>query len=197
MQPYHKYIFDEKERRFVGRFEEMYRAEQGGGYDSWYQENLTHLAKQLSLVMLNQYNYGSILDIGCGKGAFTHLLKKNNNDVIGIDLSETAIDVAMSKYPQIEWVAGSAVSMLTETDHKFDLIVAMEVLSYIETWREVLAASAMGGQRIFISLYLPDEPIGFVKTFADLLDSVNQHFDIENKLQVNDETLLILAKSQS
>jgi len=39
----------------------------------------------------NIENFDSLLDIGCDKGVFTHLLKKRNNTVLGTDISETAI----------------------------------------------------------------------------------------------------------
>ena len=36
-EPYHKYVFDVKRRKFVGEFEEMYQGEDKENYDSWYQ----------------------------------------------------------------------------------------------------------------------------------------------------------------
>jgi hypothetical protein len=67
MQPYHKYVFDTDNREFVGQFEEMYQSEDRENYDSWFQEDLTHIGKQISVTILNRYNFKSILDIGCGK----------------------------------------------------------------------------------------------------------------------------------
>ncbi len=50
-RPYHKYVFDVRNRAFVGNFEEMYRREDLEGYDSWGQEDLQSLEKQLSLAV--------------------------------------------------------------------------------------------------------------------------------------------------
>ncbi len=102
-QPYHKYVFNIKERKFVGDFEKMYANEDNKNYDSWFQEDMSHLGRQFSLLLINRYNFNSILDIGCGKGSFTSLLKKNNNIVTGIDISETAIKKAKAKYPRVEF----------------------------------------------------------------------------------------------
>ncbi len=85
-QPYHDFVFDIKQRKFVGKFEEMYQQEDLQAFDSWYQEDTTHITKRLAFCLLEQYNFNNILDVGCGKGAFTHLLKKSNNSAKGCDL---------------------------------------------------------------------------------------------------------------
>ncbi len=100
---YHKFVFDIGKRQFCGQFEEMYRAEEQGGYDSWFQEDMRSLVKQLSLVVLGKYNFSTIIDLGCGKGTFTHYLKRLNNRVVAIDLSETPIQKAQARYPDIDF----------------------------------------------------------------------------------------------
>ena len=39
-KPYHRFVFDTEQRRFVGEFEEMYRREDEEGFDSWHQEDV-------------------------------------------------------------------------------------------------------------------------------------------------------------
>ena len=101
MAEYHKYVFDADRREFVGNFEEMYQQENIANFDSWHQEDTRQLNRKIALDMLDQYNFNSILDVGCGKGALTHLLKKQNNRVLGVDISPTAIEVARSRFPDI------------------------------------------------------------------------------------------------
>ena len=103
MSEYHPYVFDEEKRRFVGKFEEMYQAESEKGFDSWYQDDVRHIERHICLNILGRYNFNRILDVGCGKGAFTQFLKKENNHVLGLDLSETALRVATARYPDIEF----------------------------------------------------------------------------------------------
>lgn len=191
-QPYHKYVFDEKRRKFVGQFEKMYQNENKENYDSWFQEDLTHLGKQMSLLILNRYNFGSILDIGCGKGAFTHLLKKSNNRVVGIDISRTAIKKAKSKYRNVEFLRMTVEKALSL--QKWDLIIMLEVLSYLKNWRELLEKVVEHTSYIYISLYLPPNPIGFIKSFNELNREIIKHFDITTKLLWNDETIFMLGK---
>ncbi|MEW6680127.1 MAG: class I SAM-dependent methyltransferase [bacterium] len=149
-QPYHKYVFDIKNRKFVGNFEEMYANEGKENYDSWYQEDLTHFGKQLSLLLLSRYNFTSILDIGCGKGTFTHLLKKANNEVVGTDISETAIQKAKAKYRDIKFLKLTAEEALN-LKKNWDLVILMEILSYCENWRDIL--SKVAEQSIYIPLH--------------------------------------------
>ena len=103
MSEYHPYVFDEQRRRFVGKFEEMYQAETEKGFDSWCQDDVRHIERHICLNILGRYNFNRILDVGCGKGAFSQFLKKQNNHVLGIDISETALAVATARYPDIEF----------------------------------------------------------------------------------------------
>jgi len=101
MAEYHSYVFDQENRSFVGKFEDMYRAEAEKGFDSWNQDDARHLDKQFCLDVLAQYNFNRILDVGCGKGMVTQYLKKENNHVLGIDLSESALRVVKTRFPDI------------------------------------------------------------------------------------------------
>ena len=76
MTGYHQYIFDTENRRFVGQFEEMYQQEKSANFDSWHQEDSRQLNRKIALNILDAYNFNRIIDLGCGKGALTHHLKK-------------------------------------------------------------------------------------------------------------------------
>lgn len=190
-QPYHDYVFDTEQRKFVGNFEEMYRQEDVQGFDSWYQEDLTHITKRLSLCLLEQYNFDSILDIGCGKGSFTHLLKKNNNEVSGCDLSETAIKKASSRFPGINFFVASSSDLMKEHKKQYDLVVLMEILSYISDWQYFIKYISGITGYCLITLYIPPNPIGFIKRFEDLTNEAEKHFSIEKELVI-DKSLIIL-----
>src|SRR5262249_57269628 len=137
MSDYHKYVFDVENRKFVGKFEEMYRAEDSTGFDSWFERDLRLLRKTISLEILSAYNFQRILEFGCGKGIFTHLLKKQNNEIIALDVSETAIRKASESFPDIEFRCAdmSEVARMSEAGERFDLVLVMCTLAYIESWR--------------------------------------------------------------
>jgi 2-polyprenyl-3-methyl-5-hydroxy-6-metoxy-1,4-benzoquinol methylase len=194
-QPYHKYVFDLNKRKFIGKFEEMYQNEDKEGYDSWFQDDLTHLGKQISRVVINKYNFKSILDIGCGKGAFTHLLKRKGNSVVGIDISRTAVNKARSRYKNIKFFNLSAEESC-KLKQKWDLVVMMEILSYIKRWKKVLRDASKITGYIYLSLYLPNNPIGFIKSFRELKSELKRYFNIEHELLWNKECICFLAKKR-
>lgn len=195
-QPYHRFVFDSDRREFVGKFEDMYQCEDAEGYDSWFQENMTNLPKQLSLAILEGYNFDRVLDIGCGKGAFTHLLKKANNYVLGIDISETAISKARTKYPKVEFRSMDASQLSSLAGERFDLVVAKEVLSYLSDWRAVAQTISTMTRCFYLTLYLPPNPIGFVKSFDELIAEVSKSFVVETELTLNRETILLFLRTK-
>jgi predicted TPR repeat methyltransferase len=50
--------------------------------------------------ILRDYNFDSVLELGCGKGTASQFLN-NNNKVLGVDISPTAIEKAKASYPDI------------------------------------------------------------------------------------------------
>lgn len=190
--PYHKYVFDAKKRVFVGKFEEMYQQEDKENYDSWHQEDVTTLPRLISLAILNRYNYSSILDIGCGKGSFTHLLKKANNEVTGIDISGTAVNKAKARYKGIDFKAMS-IDELMKKRKQYDLVVIIEVLSYLKNWREVIKYISTITKYLYVTIYLPSNPIGFIKTFDSLKNEITRYFKIEVENVLDNESIFIFA----
>ncbi len=100
---YRKYVFDQANRKFVGDFEQMYKAEKMECFDSWHQDDVNFLDKQLCLQLVKQSNFNTIVDIGCGKGALTHLMKTQDNTVFGLDISLEAVSIARKRYKDIEF----------------------------------------------------------------------------------------------
>ncbi|MDI6743338.1 MAG: methyltransferase [Smithella sp.] len=193
-RPYHKYVFDTKKRRFVGKFEEMYKNEDNNNCDSWFQDDTTYFTKA-SLLLLSRYNFANILDIGCGKGAFTHLLKKDNNNVLGTDIAVSAVKKAAAKYPGIVFRPMTAEAAL-KLDNKWDLIVMLEVLSYLKNWRHIINLAASKSKFLYICLYIPSNPIGYVKRANDLRREMAKMYDIKHELIWNNEHIMILGKTK-
>jgi SAM-dependent methyltransferase len=184
MDGYHRFVFDPSRSEFVGRFEEMYRAEPDEHFDSWHQEDARNLVRRVCLALLADYNFDRVLDVGCGKGAFTHLLKKANNSVVAVDVSETALATARGRYPDVEFACIDVGRDPLPGDPAlpFDLAVCIEALSYVEDWRRLLAVIARRTRRALIALYLPENPIGYVKSLDDLVAEFSRHFEIEEHI---------------
>ena len=194
---YHRFVFDSENRKFVGDFEGMYQFEDIESYDSWHSSSLTNLAKRIHLEILNKYNFSSILDFGCGKGFFTHLLKKANNRVIGIDISDTAINKAKSYFKdEIEFFSLKDNNFEVIVD-KVDLIVCLETLSYIQNYQDLIYKFSKVTKYLYISLYIPQNPIGFVKSFDDLKQELNKYFIIIYEIIFNVESIFIYCIQKS
>ena len=197
-EPYHRFVYDEEERILVGEFEEMYRREEVEGFDAWHQEDLSQHWRKLALALINGQRAGSLLDIGCGKGAFTSLFEADR--IVGIDVSETALAKARERVPRAEFRC-LRVEDLGELGEHFDLAVCLEMLSFVEDWRGQLRELSKVCNRLFLSLYLPPTvPIGFVKSFDELREGISDAFEIDFEALLTDRTvsgtqLLVLARS--
>lgn len=193
MAGYHKYVFDTDSRRLVGDFEAMYRAEDLEGFDSWLERDLRDLRKAISYTVLGGYNFSSILDVGCGKGTYTHLLKKKNNRVVGIDLSETAIQKARQSFPDIEFRCLDTRD-LGSLGEEFNLVVVMATFAYIHDWPVVLKTISRMARWFYVAEYIPPNPIGFVKSPDHLIKEVAKYFTIKTKILLNDEHCMLFGE---
>jgi trans-aconitate methyltransferase len=176
-RPWHPYVFDTDRREFVGKFEDLYRADTEKGFDSWFQSDPRRLEHRLASLLLEQITFSSAIDIGCGKGAFTALLKRRDNRVTGVDLSETAIERARSYFPDIEWVCAPALEYVRAAE-PVDLVVTRGTLPYLEEWRELLSATAEKTRYYLVDVYIPDGTIGFVPSHQELEAELEKAFEI-------------------
>ncbi len=116
---------------------------------------------------------------------------------MGVDISETAIKKARIKYPQIEFLSTDIRSFLLDIENKrFDMVLALEILSYLENWEDIVEKVSKISNFLLISLYLPTKPIGFIKTFDELLDVTCKYFVVETKILLNDMEMILLLKSK-
>jgi 2-polyprenyl-3-methyl-5-hydroxy-6-metoxy-1,4-benzoquinol methylase len=82
----------------------------------------------------------NILDMGCGMGWFAHELSRFG-PTTGIDLSDEAIALAQSKFPQVVFKAGNVLEMGLPHEH-FDLVVSQEVIAHVPDQRGYLERAA-------------------------------------------------------
>jgi len=190
MGKYHKYVFDIENREFVGKFEEMYQNETKEIFDSWHQDDSRQVQRKVCFALLEQFNFQNIIDLGCGKGSVTHQLKKLNNQVLGIDISETAVKFAKERYPDIKFLTAnindtqvlSDILKQTSATQQIDLVFCMEVLSYLENWDTILKHLSKYTEYIMICIDIPDNPIGFVKSGNQLRKHVEAWFHIQEHI---------------
>jgi SAM-dependent methyltransferase len=196
MAKYHKYVFDTEARRLVGDFETMYAAEDREGFDSWLGHDTRHLRLRVTQALLADYNFSSVLEIGCGKGTTAQFIKRRNNRVLGIDIAPTAIAKAQASFPDIEFRCMDANDIAT-LGERFDLVSVQGTFAYISAWRDLLRTIAGMTDYCLVAEYIPPNPIGMVKSPGELISAFSEHFASVHRVVLNDEIVILLGRSKS
>lgn len=74
-----------------------------------------------------------VLDAGCGEGFITNLIAANihNVDIIGLEYTEEALEIAKKMNQQLTYVQGDIYDMHFE-DNTFEVVICTEVLEHLE-----------------------------------------------------------------
>lgn len=120
-------------------FENLYRRQE----DPWqYKSSPFEKEKYQKTLQTIPQEAQFILEIGCSEGVFTELLLQRGKGVLGVDISETALQRAqkrLQKYPgQFELKKVNIVADTTLVG-PFDLILASEVLYYLGNYGVLLS----------------------------------------------------------
>ena len=191
MNGYHEFVFDEQKREFRGKFEEMYRAELLEQFDSWGQDDDRRLDLRITKLLVDSLEPTKIVDIGSGKGLLTSFLDGPNRNVIGCDVSETALAIAQARDPHVVYARLPDASIYSLVQFLFtsrqelgeiDVVVMSQVLSYINEWKNLIDIVFAYSSGICISLYLPENPIGFVKDWSEVCEVVAKHGTVSASL---------------
>ncbi|MCL5738685.1 MAG: methyltransferase domain-containing protein [Bacteroidetes bacterium] len=77
-------------------------------------------------------NPRSIIDIGCGPGNSTHVLRERwpNAKLVGLDSSANMIRKAKEDYPDMEWIIGDASNFTS--DRTFDVVFSNAALQWMQ-----------------------------------------------------------------
>jgi 2-polyprenyl-3-methyl-5-hydroxy-6-metoxy-1,4-benzoquinol methylase len=71
-----------------------------------------------------------ILDVGCGLGYLTYALNSLGHEVVGIDISESAIKNAKSNFGNF-FIRGDLLKDNLKFDNTFDLIIGIELIEHL------------------------------------------------------------------
>jgi ubiquinone/menaquinone biosynthesis C-methylase UbiE len=101
----------------------------GDAYDVFTPQASARLVE--AFVKLSGLGAGArVADLGCGSGAFTHLLKQTGYDCVGLDLSANLLALGRRKYPQLQLIAGD-IEQLPFGDASLDGILLSGVVHHL------------------------------------------------------------------
>jgi len=111
-----------------------------------------HVLVPILLSAIDRGPHDSVLDVGCGTGAFTARLAARFKYTVGIDPSSLSIDQARASAPGIEFIV-SSVEDYANSGRSFPIIVAnmtmMNVPDIYHAMRAVAALCMRGGMFAF------------------------------------------------
>ncbi len=110
-----------------------------GGVADWYEEHLAEggtyqetVIAPNTLRLLAPAKGKPILEIGCGEGYFTRLLKKEGHSVVGSDISSELIQRARAHEDQISYHTAPAERLAFASDNIFAAVLAILTLQNME-----------------------------------------------------------------
>lgn len=86
--------------------------------------------------------YRRVLDVGCGTGVLTSILKSRSENIDGVDISSVSVDIAnrFNKSDRMNFFRSSIEEYSEDSNFKYDLVVANMVLMDVMNLKGVLVA---------------------------------------------------------
>ncbi len=201
---YHDYVI--KDGKFIGKFEEMYQNID----DPWYCGEAQALQYDLMLCLLDRINLKGtkVLDIGCGRGAFTARLRKQlpKAEILAVDVAPMAIKKAKRDYSDIDFRVMDIKKEYKKIKEKFDLIIMSGLMWYIlPEFREIMnylmenVLKKNGYFLTFQPFYKPQEQKygnEIVRSVQDMLSLINlEPIEMIEINRLNSHSAIILFRT--
>lgn len=115
--------------KLVGEFEQMYQDYK----EPWFQGEREKWAsdKTIAINLIKKLAASRVIELGCGLGYFTNKIRETGVEVLGIDISQTAIDKAKKTYPNCRFQVANILQYDIYYDFKPDVLVMAEITWYI------------------------------------------------------------------
>ena len=143
---------------------------------------------------------GSILDVGCGSGAFLARFRDDFDELTGIDLAGPAIERGRSRFPFIDFFQGSA-ARLDETslnERRFDALVYSDVIYYLseEDKKRSLRWIAEHLEKDGVALIAAWAPGGAYPDPDELERLIGHRFAIEHKQILESQHAVFIVRQR-
>jgi SAM-dependent methyltransferase len=119
--------------------------------DPWHFESCAYEQERLRSLFekVLQYPHASILEIGCAEGVFSSQLVQIADDVVGIDVSPTALMRARQRCKSATFIHSSLEEF--RCDRKFDLVICAETLYYVKDVAQAIKRLSSLGTHCLVS----------------------------------------------
>ena len=134
--------------------------------------------RRLGQFLFSLKNGAKVLDAGCGSGEFSEYIKGLGFEIVGIDISQTAIEKAKNRLPESSFYIGSLEEPLPFKTEEFDAIWATDVLEHLFDIHTCLCEfNRILKPQGYLILTVPYH--GLVKNLAITLFGFKKHFNPE------------------
>ena len=177
--------------------------------DPWNQSeeiNCFSLSRRSVCYFLEKYDINSIVEWGCGLGRTVNYIKENTGkdiDILGIDISKTAIDKAKNFYPKLEFKVDNILNISKYKE--FDCMFFAEITWYlledkkIDEIFNIMSNKFKGKNKFFIHVdnFYKGEVQQYGKEYFTTLDEFIEFcpFELLGKVQIDIETEIDIETS--
>jgi SAM-dependent methyltransferase len=184
--------------KHVAYYDMMFEAGgHGGVYDLPYRQSCYWPLHCAVLKEIRRLNSKAVLEVGCGTGAFAHLLMDNLSlSYVGFDFSAIAVKKArLRTHREHGFFVGDALNAASY-NHAFDSIVCTEVLEHIDKDLEAIGKWPAGCQCICsVPNFDADSHVRFFTSTESVLERYGQAIAIERIARIRKPILADISWS--
>lgn len=103
----------------------------------YYKEKIL-LPTTLALLPKNSRNNKKALDLCCGEGYYSRILKHKGYEVVGVDISEKLVEIAKSKDNTIPYYCCDASNLDIFSNNNFDLVICAMALQDSPNYKKII-----------------------------------------------------------
>ena len=130
---------------------------------------------------LRRHGYQRVIELGCGFGDFTAKLSQVAKSVLGIDVSETAIQKAHKKHPKLNFVAADILDFDVYRQFKPDCIIMAEITWYVleklNVFKSFLGSEMSGKGIIHLLMTYREDEQKYGREYFTNLDGIMKYWD--------------------
>ncbi|MEO8010540.1 MAG: class I SAM-dependent methyltransferase [Dokdonella sp.] len=127
--------------------------------DPWNMDSLTELSRFEGTNRIIEREFGhvaSLLELGCGEGHQTAYLSRLADQTFGLDVSAKAVERARLRVPSAQFAAADVFEQpWGDQPHRFELVMACEVLYYMSDVDRTLERMSALGSNCLVTIFAP------------------------------------------